>query len=300
MLQTAIGSALDGGPSPDVAAADALGGEGHTLASNITRNTQEFGPTHFETQGHTLASSITPNTQESVSTHFETQCGFKVRGQRVVFAFTREGTAEILGDSLIRLSQLVRPANVVIVFGNGTATVLPAIPEFITALSFHGDDLDSVVYEPADTSPRSLDLGPRAADLRRLRAVIAAASSLGTFRLTDEDAPELARAMQQSKGADPAMALYAAYAYHDLGRRESLREMNQYLLRDLGITFFDVALLARTIRWHRPRRPRASECPAALSGAVAGLGAVERVPRRAPAPTRRPATLGAAVAVDAL
>ena len=53
--------------------------------------------------------------------------------------------------------------------------------------------------------------------------------------------------MQQSKGADPAMALYAAYAYHDLGRRESLREMNQYLFRDLGITFFDVALLARTI-----------------------------------------------------
>ena len=117
MLQTAIGSALVGGPSPDVAAADALGGDGHTLASNITRNTQEFGPTHFETQ-----------------------CGFEVRGQRVVSAFTREGTAEILGDSLIRLSQLVRPANVVIVFGNGTATVLPAIPEFITALSFHGDD----------------------------------------------------------------------------------------------------------------------------------------------------------------
>jgi hypothetical protein len=230
MLQTAIGAALAGGPPPDVGPADALGNEGHALASTITRNTQMFGPVHFETR-----------------------CGFKVRGQTVVSAVTHEGSPEILGDSLIRLNQPSRPVNVVIVFGNGTATVLPAIPEFITELSFDGDDLESVVYEPADTSPRWLDVQPRAADLRRLRAVIAGASRLGTFRLTDEDAPALARAMQLAKGLDPAMALYAAYAYHDLGLGDRLREMNQYQRKELGITFFDVALLARAIDGTGPR-----------------------------------------------
>lgn len=236
-------SALHGGPSAAPGAADALGAEARALASSIVRNEETFGPGHFETG-----------------------CGFKVRGQRVLAAHRRDGGvdggAEILGDNLVRLHQVTRATNVVLEFANGTATMLPAIPEFITALSFDGDELEAVSYEPVDTSWRWQEMRPRAAELRRLRAVIAGASGVGTFRLTEADAPALARAMQLSKGIDPAMAVYAAYAYHDLGWRERILEMNQYLRQDLGVTMFDVALLARVLDDTEPAaRERAGVLP---------------------------------------
>jgi hypothetical protein len=51
--------------------------------------------------------------------------------------------------------------------------------------------------------------------------------------------------MQYAKGIDPSLAVYAAYAYHDLQRQDLLREMASYLTADLGAPLFDVALLDR-------------------------------------------------------
>jgi hypothetical protein len=51
--------------------------------------------------------------------------------------------------------------------------------------------------------------------------------------------------MQYAKGLDPAMALYAAYAYHRLNRGDRLVEMQKFLFDDLWLTFFDLALLTR-------------------------------------------------------
>lgn len=87
----------------------------------------------------------------------------------------------------------------------------------------------------------------RSKDLCRLRGLIAASSRLGTFRITAPDASILARAMQVSKGIDPAMAIYAAYAYHDLGRRKMIEAMSHYMQSDLGLMLFDVGLLARRL-----------------------------------------------------
>jgi hypothetical protein len=53
--------------------------------------------------------------------------------------------------------------------------------------------------------------------------------------------------MQYAKGIDPSLAVYAAYAYHDLQRQDLLREMASYLTADLGAPLFDVALLARQL-----------------------------------------------------
>jgi hypothetical protein len=71
--------------------------------------------------------------------------------------------------------------------------------------------------------------------------------ALGSFKLEGLDALALGRLLQYSKGLDPSLAVYAAYAYHDLQRRDLLRQMSSYMQADLGASLFDVALLARSL-----------------------------------------------------
>jgi hypothetical protein len=51
--------------------------------------------------------------------------------------------------------------------------------------------------------------------------------------------------MQYAKGVDPSLALYAAYVYDSLQRRDLIDEMRSYMEADLGLVFFDIALLSR-------------------------------------------------------
>ena len=53
--------------------------------------------------------------------------------------------------------------------------------------------------------------------------------------------------MQYSKGVDPSLAVYAAYAYNDLRERERNLVMSRYMRDDLGARLFDVAMLAREL-----------------------------------------------------
>ena len=53
--------------------------------------------------------------------------------------------------------------------------------------------------------------------------------------------------MQYAKGIDPTMAVYAAYAYYDLQTVGRIDEMSRYLRDDLGVSLFDVELLAREL-----------------------------------------------------
>jgi hypothetical protein len=59
------------------------------------------------------------------------------------------------------------------------------------------------------------------------------------------------------KGLDPTMALYAAYSYHRLGKRQLIEEMEDYVIGDLQLTFFDLAMLAdrESPRTHVPIYP---------------------------------------------
>jgi hypothetical protein len=180
--------------------------------------------------------------------HFETQCGLKLRGAKVATVYSTSSAPKILGpeSTIVRIENLDGPAaNVVLTLTNGTGVVIPAIREFVTALSFEGGELEDVSYEPSDNSWRWQEMQARANELRQLRALIASSAKLGVFRLEREDAPELARRMQYAKGIDPTMALYAAYAYHDQQKRQRIEEMQSYLRGDLNLRFFDIALLAR-------------------------------------------------------
>lgn len=206
-----------------------------------------------------LENLVRGKTQAFGPDHFETRCGFKIRGAHCTEAFaTRFGT-EILGYSAELNEQLVRvetsvsavgngppPSvdNVLLTFGDGAATVLPAIPDFLATVSVDNGEVTDVSYEPSATSRRWKLYRERMDELRLLRSVVASAAYLGVFKLTGQEAPSLARRMQVAKGIDPTMSLYAAYAYRDLGARFRIQEMQEVLQADLGFSLFDVAMLA--------------------------------------------------------
>jgi hypothetical protein len=182
--------------------------------------------------------------------HFETRCGFKVDGALVSSVHCEGVPAEVLpGNQLVRLSLdgTKRAVNVLIELADGRGVVLPALDEFITTLTFDDDELANVSYEPSDNTWRWQDYVGRADEVRALRATVASAAKLGVFRLEGVDSAELARRMRLVKGIDPTMGLYAAYAYNDLRRRDEVKSIRQYLSDDLGVVFFDNAMLAGTL-----------------------------------------------------
>jgi hypothetical protein len=183
----------------------------------------------------------------------ESQCGFKLRGGVVADFFAANVKVEFAGGLAhgqdLRVWSSAAPApNVLLVLKNGDGVLLPAIRDFIGALTFDDDgELVDVAYEPSANSARWGDYAQRAQEIRSLRAIASAASARGSFTLEGPQALEIARRMQVAKGIDPSLAVYAAYAYHDLQRRDLLRQMTDFMAGDLDAPFFDLALLARKL-----------------------------------------------------
>ena len=182
--------------------------------------------------------------------HQESRCGFKIRGAMIVDAFAIGGRIEMTN----RPADVVRVwdvkgagANTLLLLDDDSAIVLPAIPNFLASLTVEDGDLVDVAYEPSEFTSRWNEYLNHAQELRTLRTVVATATREGSFRLQGEDALKLARRMQYAKGIDPALAVYAAYAYHDLHQFNYLEEMQGYMRNDLGATFFDVAMLSREL-----------------------------------------------------
>ena len=182
--------------------------------------------------------------------HFETQCGVKVRGARMIGFYSPRAHAELLGaeGDVLRVNPTNDPAtSVLITFDGGVGTVIPAIRGFIAALTFEDGELVDVAYEPSANDWRWDIYKDSAARVRALRAVAASSSQHGRFRLEQDDAIKIAQDMQYAKGIDPTLAVYAAYAYHDLQAIQRILDMSGYLSGDIGVTFFDLALLSRQL-----------------------------------------------------
>jgi hypothetical protein len=217
------------------------------------------GPLLAESAEDVIAQEAKQRSTPFGRAHFESRCGFKVRGANLVEAYHPTRFIHLDGpDSAAVFGP--RPANhlpvdsasVVLRFDNNKGTILPAIPEFVTGLTFDGEELVDVVYEPADTGYRWAQYQNRLDELRRLRGRISAAARFGMFRLEGTDALEVAKQLQYAKGLDPTMAVYAAYAYDSLQQTERIRQMDDYLFGDLHVHLFDVALLAGLLNNRAP------------------------------------------------
>jgi hypothetical protein len=192
-----------------------------------------------------LGASVDATASPFGPTHFETACGVKVRGARVIEAVGGPVQTEQLTDELVRIYPHEPGTTVLLVLDSGLGLALPAIPDFLAAVTVEGAEVVDVAYEPSEGTSRWHEFNPREREVRGLRAVAASSSREGTFELEGEDALEVARRMQYAKGIDPSLAIYAAYAYADHGRRDLIRKMYGFMLEDLGAVLFDVAMLAR-------------------------------------------------------
>jgi hypothetical protein len=194
--------------------------------------------------------------------HMESECGIKIRGARIASAYARyAGTAVETRQDVLRVDLPTdrRGANVLVKLADGSVVVAPAYRDFITGLSFdRAGLLEDVWCEPSANTARWRTYERRADDIRRLRAVIAASTALGVFRL-DEAAEGrlLLDRLLKAGTVDPALAVYAAYAFHDRRMRAQIVDMQRHLDLDLGVRIFDVAMLAfslgRTLSRDEPR-----------------------------------------------
>jgi hypothetical protein len=207
--------------------------------------------------------------------HHETMCGFKLRGALVVDFVSNGARCEFVTHNTargadLRVVDVARPsASVLLVLDSGAGVLLPAIPDYLCGLSFVDGELIDVAYEPSDNSKRWTDFKYDAREVRSLRAIASAATSRGSFKLDGADALHIAQKMQTYKVIDPALAIYAAYAYHDLQRRALIRDMAGYMSGQFGAVMFDVALLGRLLDANTPpvqRRPLLSPLPLLAQG----------------------------------
>lgn len=184
-------------------------------------------------------------------THHESECGIKIRGGHFVDAFSVGATVRLFqspGD-VIRVESMTHAgATVLLTLESGRGLALPMLPGFIVALTVEDGELVDVSYEPSANTPRWMDYQLRANELRVLRAVAAASTRSGVYKLEGAGALEIARRMQFAKSVDPSLALYAAYAYNDLQRADLLRGMTRYMSEAVGGCLFDVSLLARDLQ----------------------------------------------------
>jgi hypothetical protein len=205
------------------------------------------------TEASEMARSFELLSQPFGRMHHETQCGFKIRGARIAEMHARKAWAEFALDddpsgNDIRVGDVPHPGqSVLLVLENGVGIVLPAIPGFPATLTIEEGELVDVAYEPSENTWRWDEYKNKAREIRALRAIASSSMTRGAFRLEGDNALEIAKQMQYAKGIDPSLAIYSAYAYHDLQRPDLIRQMRGYMEADLGAPLFDVALLSKAL-----------------------------------------------------
>ena len=210
---------------------------------DLTRSAQVPGAADLVLTAESIAEPFGPKS-------FETECGIKVRGARMVDVFaTRAKLDAITPDGqVVRIDAIDGPAaSVVVTFEGGDGTLVPCMPGFITGLTVQDGELVDIACEPCATNWRWDEYAKRADEIRSLRGIASSSALHGRFRLDSDDAGDLARKMQYAKSIDPTMGVYAAYAYYDLQTVGRIDEMSNALRSDLGVSLFDVELLARKL-----------------------------------------------------
>ena len=207
-----------------------------------------------ERNGAGISDAIDRYSAQAAVDHFETQTGFAVTGAAVVRATSPKIPAELLGSHLVRLHPAavdVPSASLLIEFDGGTGTVLPALRGYVGHIFVDGGLVTNVNYVPSTNSARWNDYQYVRERVEALRAAVAAAAGLGVFRIAPQEALAFADKIRELKVFDPALGLYAAYAYASAGIQSEVESVLKYMRYDLTAELFDVAMLAR--RNVRPR-----------------------------------------------
>lgn len=206
--------------------------------------------------------------------HFESTLGFTVQGARIVKAVTTKGenaaSVELLeqgdGDNTAAVIRLwdVRPAvSVAIQLEDGRCAVFAGLDGYIGHASFDESGLSNVSYVPSANHWRWQMYENRKAKIDRLRALVALAVEDHAFQVrSDDEADALGRIIRMEKAIDPTLGLYAAHAFSQAGKDDSVLSVLNYMRNDLQSDLFDVKALASR-HLHQPwgDYPFAPFCP---------------------------------------
>ncbi len=150
-----------------------------------------------------------------------------------------------------------RPGSVALRFGDGTGTVVAALPGFIGTVAVDRTGVVNVSYAPSPANWRWSDYQQQRERLEQLRVAVAAAARFGVFRIEggrevrSQRAAALGDAIRILKGIDPTLGLYAAYAYAEADLRDQVASVRNIMREDLNADLFDVALLSGTLSGRR-------------------------------------------------
>lgn len=159
-----------------------------------------------------------------------------VRGAEVVSAASG-GAALAVADGRMTIdSDTGRVEDVVLRLNDGSAVILPAAASTTTVAAFAAGELRDVAFVADDG--RAVDL-----DAQRLRGAVAARLRIKDLWLTLAECDALVAAITRPGGCDPTLALYAAYALHDLKRKDDISRVDDAVATQWGFRLFDLAML---------------------------------------------------------
>ena len=202
--------------------------------------------------------------------HMESTVGFTVHGARVINVVTTKGRenarVELLdqGDgadavAVIRLWDVHPAVSVVVELEDGRCTVLAGLSGYIGHASFDNEGLANISYVPSANHWRWQMYEHEKHTIDRLRALVALAVANNSFQIhSDQEAEILGERIRMGKGIDPTLGLYAAYAYSQASKGNSVRSVMEYMRNDLQTDLYDILVLAS-----RPSHSAASDYPCA-------------------------------------
>jgi len=185
---------------------------------------------------------------------FETRTGFSVVGTTISSAEVSDGRCDVFaedspsGPNHVRVHPTGRPTSALIEFQNGTGTCLAVIPGFIATVVVEREVVISVSYTPSRGTPRYSDYEMFRERIEARRAFAAVAARNGVFRIAPDEAARYGDFLREYKSIDPALGLYAAYAFAQVGMIEEIASIAQYM-REGGLPpLFDIALLQHSLQ----------------------------------------------------
>ena len=135
------------------------------------------------------------------------------------------------------------PKQALVQLRDGSGLLVPIFNGCIATLKWDTDGRMALHYDPLYAHADTDDMR----QLQWLRAVVAEAAKQNVFEVDKASAQALDERMAKLQFLDPALALYAAYAYREIGEIDRIRALRDYLFQRLGVHLFDLALLSRDL-----------------------------------------------------
>ncbi|MDQ0965417.1 hypothetical protein QFZ20_000820 [Flavobacterium sp. W4I14] len=148
------------------------------------------------------------------------------------------------GYFLIGLKKMSRKTHLLWKLPNGGSVPFAVLKGYVGVAVFKEDTLVNINYRPSGSNP----FFPNTyipSGLEKKRALIAAKSSHGLFRISEDKDRLISSAsyLRSDKKYDPTLGLYSAYAYAQAGSMNNVASVFSYMKKESTRIPFDVAML---------------------------------------------------------